>query len=87
MDGAGIKAVKEAGWRFLAGQISGEVVSADVTDVIPDKGQNAPPKMTSLSRDPLIASAIRAVHEVESLPDVKNKTLRTAGVEDSRVAH
>ena len=70
---AGIQAAKPAGWRFLAGHLSGEVVAADVTEPIPGAAQNATPKMTSLSRDPLIARAIRAIHEVETLPEVQEK--------------
>jgi hypothetical protein len=73
MNGAGLQDAKAAGWRFLAGDPSGEVVAADVIQPLPGAAQNGAAKMTSLSRDPIIADAIRAVHEVEKLPEVQNK--------------
>jgi len=71
VNGAGIQAVKSAGWRFLAGYPPDEVVAADVSELVPGNGRSATPKMTSLSHDPLIAGAIRAIHEVETLPEVR----------------
>jgi hypothetical protein len=66
--GAGMQAATPAGWRFLAGNPSGDLASADVVE--PPDG--SPQVMTSLSHDPLIAGAIRALHEVETLPEVQN---------------
>jgi len=67
----GLESVKPAGWRFLAGHPPGEVLAADVTEAIPGSGTNAVPKMTSLSHDSLIGGAIRAIHEVETLPELQ----------------
>ena len=73
MNGAGLREAKAAGWRFLAGNLSGEVVAADIIQPLPGTAQNGAAKMTSLSHDPVIADAIRAVNEVETLPEVQNR--------------
>jgi hypothetical protein len=65
--GEGIRGAKSAGWRFLAGSPLGPAIAGDVIE----PGQGAQPKMTSVSRDPLISRAIRAIHEVETLPEVQ----------------
>ena len=67
--GAGIQNAKPAGWRFLTGDLLDDAAAADV--VQPSAGAAPAPQMTSLSRDPLIAGAIRAIHEVETLPEVQ----------------
>jgi len=66
VNGVGIAGAKSAGWRFLAGSPFGPAVAGDVIE-----RPGAAPKMTSVSRDPLIAAAIRATHEVETLPEVQ----------------
>src|SRR5258708_29536909 len=65
-NGVGIEGAKSAGWRFLAGSPIGPAVSGDVIE-----REGEAPKMTSLSRDPLVGAAIRATHEVETLPEVR----------------
>jgi len=59
---------KSAGWRFLATGPSG-AIAGDVTLASTGK----PARMTSLSRDPLIAKAIQATNEVDTLPEVQKK--------------
>ncbi len=67
-EGQEIRGAKSVGWRFLAGDRLGPAVACDVTE-----RQDGLPKMTAVFQDPLIASAIRATHEVETLPEVRAK--------------
>jgi hypothetical protein len=66
--GSGIQAAKPAGWRFLTGELLGDVAAAEVFQ--PSSGTLAA-RMTSFSRDPIIAGALRAIQEVETLPEVQ----------------
>jgi hypothetical protein len=65
----GIQGAKSAGWRFLAGSPLGPAVSGDVIQPV----AGGAPKMTGVSSDPLVAAAIRAVNEVETLPEVQRQ--------------
>lgn len=59
---------KSAGWRFLAATPSG-VIAGDVTESRAGKA----PRMTAVSRDPLVGKAIQATHELETLREADAK--------------
>ena len=63
LNGEGVRAAKAAGWRVVTVGV-GEVVASDVMEV-PEK------RMTSLSRDPRLASMLRVVHGIDDLPEVQ----------------
>jgi hypothetical protein len=76
----GIHKAKSAGWRFLAVDPAGVPVAGDVIEP-----EGLKPRMTGVSRDPIIGRAILAVREVESLAAVQGKdyelqVLRIPGV-------
>jgi hypothetical protein len=68
VEGQEIRGAKSVGWRFLTGARLGPAVACDVTE-----RQEGSPKVTGVSRDPLISAAIRATHEIETLPAVREK--------------
>jgi hypothetical protein len=65
--GAGANDAKPAVWQFLRGLTSGPAVAADVGE--PKPGEQ--PRMSSLSRGPLINRSIESTRQVERLPVVQ----------------
>jgi hypothetical protein len=66
LGGAGLNAVKDAGWRFISATAPGGIGAvAHVSD-----GPDGTPLMRGISYGPEVAAALRAAREVESLPEV-----------------
>jgi hypothetical protein len=63
------QSLQSAGWRFMALSSSGLPIAADVVD----RGDGEPPRMISLSRDPVIADMVVAARRIEKSPEVQAK--------------
>jgi hypothetical protein len=69
VDNAGIDSAKPVGWRFIVPDGAGKSAAAHVHEQFDKK----PPRMTSLSRGPELAEAIRIGENLHQLPHGQDK--------------